>query len=147
MRDPVCKRCGDRVATVGAHKVPARMLREIIEGKGWLSGWSCGWYIEATATRYGLSVEWSEDLRWASFKDGGSGELRFVGDLLLLRGGHDYALDPDAVEGWCKQCHDRESGQEAHRQARGGCNLPGRDRSNRRGCQKNAQSKFEGGGV
>jgi hypothetical protein len=59
--------------------------------------------------------------------------------------GHDYALDPDAIEGWCKPCHDADSGRESRRQHGGGVNLATPDPLHRRGGQTREGPKFGGG--
>jgi hypothetical protein len=65
------------------------------------------------ARRYGLAIRLDLQNVATFCRDGA--ELLFKADASLLASGHDYALDPEAVEGWCKPCHDSDSGREAHR--------------------------------
>jgi 5-methylcytosine-specific restriction endonuclease McrA len=116
-RDPICKKCGDRLSTVGAHKVPARMLREIM-ADAQIAPAGLGLIVaDRIARRYGLSVRLDSKSRAAIFHRNGAEMFKADADLLVS--GHDYALDDDAVEGWCKPCHDADSGREAHRSRSG----------------------------
>jgi 5-methylcytosine-specific restriction endonuclease McrA len=132
-RDPVCMACQDELSSVGAHKVPARLLRDLAQVFALVATTTTttsrprGEHLIADrCARYGIAIKVEGDV--VTFvrihQDGDVAVLWSTCSYDLLVSGHDYALDPEAVAGWCRRCHDADSGREAHRT--GGSSVAGR---------------------
>lgn len=118
-RDPVCKECESALSTIGAHKAPARMMLDLQSSVPLGTSATDAEILKACtliARGYGHLCKMHGDgvLFWPEGRPRPAGRL-FFAELSKLRIGWPFALDEDAVEGWCKPCHDADSGREAHR--------------------------------
>lgn len=124
-RDPVCKKCGRELATVGAHLIPRDRCEAVgaampgLQDRGDAHvitainrALTPGWRVMQepdsvllfqVLAHLGGDRPWSpvETLSWRPL---------FRRPLALIREGWDLRLDEENVEGWCKRCHDPESG-------------------------------------